>query len=251
MSIELLKNDINFNNSSNNNTNICGKYDNRYINDISQSETKYSSSENLSRQKDNRSDATYYVSIDRDNNTSLNKKCGIQIFRFKFTPEFMCELFQFSKIHQYDERKDFKEAWIKWIEENKELIESEVNRLTNLAYDGDILDKMFKSARYYFRKKSNEKKEPKQRKQYIGVNKELLDAMDIHIEENIEDSNYQPKNGFVEFCKDNETLLKDIISNMIEKGINDREEIQNKIKKTYKNRYFMFIKNNDTNKIDN
>jgi len=37
---------------------------------------------------------------------------------------------------------------------------------------------------------------------------------------------------------------------MIEKGINDREEIQNKIKKTYKNRYFMFIKNNDTNKID-
>ena len=247
MSIEVLKNDINFNNSSNTNIDICGKYDNRYINDISQSETKYSSSEILSRQKSCGTDTTYYVNI---NNNILNRKSGIQIFRFKFTSEFMTELFQFSKIHQYDERKDFKEAWIQWVDENKELIELEINRLVNLGYDGDILDKMFKSARYYFRKKTNEKKEPKQRRQYIGVNKELLDAMDIHIEENIIDSNYQPKNGFTEFCKDNEILLKEIISNMIEKGINNTEDIQNKIKKTYKNRYFMFIKNNNTNKFD-
>ena len=44
------------------------------------------------------------------------------------------------------------------------------------------LDKMFKSARYYFRKKGTEKKEPKRRCSYIGTAKELLDAMDTLIE---------------------------------------------------------------------
>jgi hypothetical protein len=243
-----MSNDAIISNYSNISDNMCGKYDNRFIDNSPRSETEYSSNEILSRRITNKSDATYYVSIDKNNNINSNISATYskQIFRFKFTSEFMNELFQFSKIHQYDERKDFKEAWIQWVEDNKELIESEVDRLTNLNYDGDILDKMFKSARYYFRKKSNEKKEPKQRRQYVGVNKELLDAMDIHIEENIEDTNYQPKNGFVEFCKDNEILLKEVISNMIEKGLNNTEEIQNKIKKTYKNRYFMFIKN--TNK---
>jgi hypothetical protein len=242
-----MSNDAIVSNNSDISNNMYGKYDNRFINNTSQSETEYSPNEILSRRIINKTDSTYYVSINKDNNNSnITAIYSKQIFRFKFTSEFMNELFQFSKIHQYDERKDFKEAWIQWIEDNKELIESEVDRLTKLNYDGDILDKMFKSARYYFRKKSNEKKEPKQRRQYVGVNKELLDAMDIHIEENIEDTNYQPKNGFIEFCKDNKVLLKEVISNMIEKGFNDTEEIQNKIKKTYKNRYFMFIKN--TNK---
>jgi hypothetical protein len=40
------------------------------------------------------------------------------IYRFKFTEEFMEYLHNFSKIHQYDERKDFKEAWNIWIETN-------------------------------------------------------------------------------------------------------------------------------------
>jgi len=183
MSIELFENDIKNNYTSNNNSNICRKYDNGFINDTTQSEREYRTIKDLSSQNDNRTNATYYVSIEDGNN--LNRKSNIQIFRFKFTSEFMVELFEFSKVHQYDERKDFKEAWIQWVQENKNIIDSEIDRLTNLGYDGDILDKMFKSARYYFRKKSTEKHEPKKRRQYIGVNKDLLDAMDIHIEENI------------------------------------------------------------------
>jgi hypothetical protein len=105
------------------------------------------------------------------------------------------------------------------------------------------MDKMFKSARYYFRKKSTEKKEPKQRRQYISVTRELLDAMDDHIEENIKTENYQPKTGFILFCKENEILLKDTLTKIFEQGVNDIELIQNKIKKTYKNRYFRFSKN--------
>jgi hypothetical protein len=98
---------------------------------------------------------------------------------------------------------------------------------------------MFKSARYYFRKKSTEKKQPKQRRQYISVPKELLDSMDQHIEENIYNDDYQPKTGFISFCKSNETVLKSAIAKIYEQGISDSSLIEDKMKKTYKNRYFI------------
>ena len=161
------------------------------------------------------------------------------IYRFKFTEEFMKHLYNFSKIHQYDDRKNYKEAWNTWIEDNENIINDEIHRLKNIGYQGNILDKMFKSARYYFKNKSNEIKEPKHRRSYISVNKDLLDAMDIHIKNNIYIENYQPKTGFIIFCKDNEKLLKDTISYINENDIKDLKLIENKIKKTYKNRYFM------------
>ena len=170
---------------------------------------------------------------DTDNNLP------ILIYRFKFTEEFMEELYNFSKIHQYDERKDFKEAWKNWTEDNETIIDDEMRRLLNLGYEGDVLDKMFKSARYYFRKKSSEKKEPRQRRQYISVNRELLDAIDKHIEEHIYNADYQPKTGFIIFCKDNENIVKETISKIYEQGIKESQMIEDKIKKTYKNRYFM------------
>lgn len=160
------------------------------------------------------------------------------IYRFKFTEDFMEELYNFSKIHQYDLRKDFKEAWKVWTEDNQEIIDNQILRLSNLGYEGDINDKMFKSARYYFRKKSIEKKEPKERRQYISVNRELLEAMDVHIEKNIFNLEYQPKTGFISFCEENENVLKDTISKIYEQGIKDSSLIEDKIKKTYKNRYF-------------
>ena len=170
---------------------------------------------------------------------SVDNELPIVIYRFKFTEEFMVYLYNFSKIHQYDDRKDFKEAWNVWTEENDDIIDGEMRRLLTLGYEGDVLDKMFKSARYYFRKKSTERTDPKQRRQYISVTKDLLDAMDRHIENNIYDENYQPKTGFITFCKDNESLLKETISSIFGQGIKESELIEDKIKKTYKNRYFM------------
>ena len=161
------------------------------------------------------------------------------IFRFKFTEEFMEELHNFSKIHQYDHRKDFKEAWVKWTEENQDIIAKEVDRLVAMGYpnEDDIVDdKMFKSARYYFRKKSAVKPEPKQRRQYIGVDHELLENMDIHIRTNIYNDDYKPKTAFIMFCKEYDTILRQTIEQM---SISDAKMIQEKIKKTYKNRYFM------------
>lgn len=167
----------------------------------------------------------------------------ISIFRYKFSQEFVDELYKFSKIHQYDARKDFKEAWNVWVDENNELVDLEMRRLINLGYDGDILDKMFKSARYYFRKKSTEKKEPAQRRDYIGVSKKMLDSMDEHIKKNIDNADYKPSDGFTDYCKKNEEILKDEVNLLVKNGFNDHIEIKNKIKKTYKNRYFIMITN--------
>ena len=189
---------------------------------------------------------TYDVSSRNDNSDNLVIKNPINkpvntIYRYKFREEFVGELYKFSKIHQYDHRKDFKEAWQLWIEENDDIVSDEVRVLSNTGYDGDILDKMFKSARYYFRKKSTEKKEPVKRRKYCGLSKDILDAMDKHIASNITNDDYKPSTGFESFCVINSELLKDDATRLITIGFNDSDETREKHKKTYKNRYFMFI----------
>jgi hypothetical protein len=170
-----------------------------------------------------------------DNNISIN------IYRYKFSDDFTNEMYKFSKIHQYDHRKDFKEAWEIWLEDNDDIATGEVRRLTNLGYDGDILDKMYKSARYYFRKKSTEKKAPQKRRVYQSVQKDLLESMDEHIKSHINEEDYKPSEGFDRFCKENLDLLKEEVSILCKNGFTNSEEIKQKIKKTYKNRYFILI----------
>jgi hypothetical protein len=200
---------------------------------------------NINRTDDDRCDRVSCANIHNETqkNASMEDTVSINvnIYRYKFEDTFTKELYQFSKIHQYDHRKDFKIAWNTWVEENDELVSNETQRLDNLGYDGDILDKMFKSARYYFRKKSTEKKEPKTRREYISVQKELLDAMDAHIKRNLNNDNYKPSDGFLEFCKDNIDILKEEVSILCKNGITNSNEVKDKIKKTYKNRYFMII----------
>lgn len=176
----------------------------------------------------------------QDNN-QINDNFNVNIYRYKFTEDFTNELFKFSKIHQYDERKAFKEAWNLWLEDNDTIVNEEFKRLRDLGYDGDIFDKMFKSARYYFRKKSTEKKEPAKRRLYVGTQKDLLEAMDEHIKSNIVSGDFKPSDGFDEFCKQNVNILKEEITVLCRAGLTDSNEIKAKIKKTYKNRYFLVI----------
>jgi hypothetical protein len=188
------------------------------------------------------------TSDDRNNAEILdnNYENSINIYRYKFSEKFIKELFIFSKIHQYDHRKDFKEAWKLWLENNDELVTNESNRLVELCYEGDILDKMFKSARYYFRKKNVEKKQPKTRNHYISVQKELIDAMDAQIQSGLLNADFKPSDGFEQFCKNkNNFELLTIELNILYRqfGLTDSTEIKNKIKKTYKNRYYLLINN--------
>jgi len=171
----------------------------------------------------------------------VNEPREIDIFRFKFTQDFMDLLFEFSKVHQYDNRKDFKEAWKTWTDENGEIIAEETERLNMMGYRGDVMDKMFKSARYYFRKKTTDKKKPKERRDYICVGKDLLESMDAHIQHCIENADYKPSIAFLNFCNDpvNKVVLQKEVLHFHEMNIHDVDFIQDKIKKTYKNRYFL------------
>lgn len=166
-----------------------------------------------------------------------------KIYRFKFSDEIVNLLNQFSKLHKFTDQKEYKEKWNSFLEENKEIIEIESKRLCDLGYTGDIKDKMYKSARYYFRKKSDCKKEPVKRKQYKSIDREILENMDLHIQRNIDTDNYTPAIGFDDFSKLFKEIIDIEISNFKNNDEIELEEVKNKIKKTYKNRYFLYSRN--------
>ena len=165
-----------------------------------------------------------------------------QIYRYKFLPNIIVLLTKFSKTHQYDPKEIYKEAWEMFVEENSEELGREVIRLTELGYDGDCFDKMYKSARYYFRKKKLSKIEPKKRRKYIACDRDVLDAMDDHINQNIQSEDYKPSDGYDNFVNSNQQLILLEINRMIDNGLNDNNAIAKKIKKTYKNRYFQIMR---------
>jgi len=177
-------------------------------------------------------------------NIEVNNKHVINIFRYKLSDTMMIELSNFAKIHEYDDRKDFKEAWNKWVEEYNDLVSLEVRRLHELGCEKNILDKMYKSTRYYFRKKTTEKKVPKKRCTYKTINKNFIQLIDDHIINNIAKEDFKPSIAFELFCSENTEILTKEIKELIEKkGLLSTKEIKNKIKKTYQNRYFLAIKN--------
>jgi len=161
-------------------------------------------------------------------------------FRFTFSNETAMHLSSFATIHKHEERKDFKESWETWVDEHSEIIENERNRLSNIGYDGDLEDKMFKSVRYYYRKKSITNKQPKQRRKYVKIDKEVHSYMKSHISDNllINDS-FKPSNGYDEFY---DLYYERIIANEIERIVKehnmDENDVEDKIKKTYKNKFF-------------
>ena len=113
----------------------------------------------------------------------------LQTYRFVFAEEMTEQLSIFAQIHQYDDRKVFKDAWQNWIEEDeiKPIIATEIKRIHDNGFVGDVLDKMFKSARYYYRKKSNVIKPQQERKVYEGVPQTILMKMDEYINAQIKE----------------------------------------------------------------
>ena len=156
------------------------------------------------------------------------KETMSRIFRYKFSESFSEELHLFAKTHQHDDRVTFKESWEVYIKENEDIIATEIRALQNVNYSGNVLEKMFKSARYYFRTK--QKKDPRQRSNYISINQSNINLMDEYLTEDVFRVDFTPKNsfeGFHEKYKDHEMFQLDF----------------DKIKKTYKNRYFILSKN--------
>lgn len=184
------------------------------------------------------------LAIDTSIDIDIRNSFVIHTYRFKFTDLFMDHIFHFSKVHQYDDRHAFKDAWATWTDENAVLVQTEVERLTQLGYTGNIIEKMFKSARYYFRKKVvaplAETPALTSRKQYVRASKDLIDCIDTHIKTHLVTHSIKPQDGFIDFC---EKYSEDFAAaaRLFENAGMNATEIHNKIKKTYKNRYSKIV----------
>ena len=83
---------------------------------------------------------------------------------------------------------------------------------------------------------------PKVRRNYIGMSRDMLEAMDQHIYMGLINDNFKPADGFDDFCAGHKELLKVEIEKMVSSGLTTLKDVQMKVKKTYKNRYFLVVK---------
>ena len=161
-------------------------------------------------------------------------------YRFQFSHPFVALLKEFALRHRHDDTVQFKEAWDEWSSINIFSIKAEKKRLERQGYPGDIEDKMYKSVRYYFKNKSYQEKTQKKRGQYISFKKKFLTDMDQHIREVALIQCYKPSHAFNNFYGNHrynkEMLLE--TRRMLNLGL-DEVQIESKIKKTYKNRYYV------------
>ena len=109
-----------------------------------------------------------------------------QIYRFKLDINIIDIISSFAKQNQHANQKEYKEEWKMFIEENKEQITREENRLRSLGYEGDVVEKMYKSGRYYFKNKNPDKNPVKKtRKKYERINNESRQLIKLHVDESI------------------------------------------------------------------
>ena len=219
--------------------------------------------------------ANYNTNANANANANANK-----IFRYKLSDNIMELITQFAKIHQFDDRHAYKEAWEKYVNENREITDREISRLAELKYKGDVMDKMFKAGRYYFRTKGvpppqdgnagvspphdgpednddddeavvdpdavvggrNPQRNPQRNpRSYIVMQPIIIQAMDKQLLSIIKNANFKPAQGFIQFCNQHIDILREEITRLTsEGGVGmTAKTLADKIKKTYKNRYFM------------
>jgi len=177
----------------------------------------------------------------------------LQTTRFLFSDTITELLGEFSNKHKYDDRKDYKEAWTNWIldPEVKPILDQEIERIQLLGFEGDVLNKMFKSVRYYYRKKHSKdidksEIEEKSPRTYDTFPNNVLASIDYHIKSQIKNNIFindtiikcavKPATCFDNFCKEQKPLIVELLGNNITKD--DVKQLIEKLKKSYKNRYY-------------
>ena len=160
-----------------------------------------------------------------------------KIYRYTFTEKFQKKLIDFTSIHKFDDATIFREYWDEWLIINNNEVLAEIRTLQNKGYTGDAKSKMYKSVRYYYKDKTDKKTEPKKRRVYISLERDILDAMDNHIDKN---KTMKPAAAYIAFYNNdnNKTLLTKTLNNIINSGL-DKADADFKLKKTYKNRFFL------------
>lgn len=166
-------------------------------------------------------------------------------YRFNVSDTVHTHIAEFARIHRYDNRKEYKAAWQDWCQTHYDLIQTETERHVRMGYHGDIADKLFKSGRYYYREKCNEKPQMnKHRNTYKRLSNDVLDAMDTHISVHINDEQFSPATGYNTFCSSySDLILKELKSALKQEDTTlETAEWVKRFKKTYKNRYYLYTR---------
>jgi hypothetical protein len=168
-------------------------------------------------------------------------------FRFVYSPEIETILREFAKDHEGEERKQFKQSWGVFMEENKLLLDNESKRIKHEGYSKDVYAKMFHTIKYYYVKKSKKQKKqqqeqdnqqekqenkvheshsPKQRS-YNKLGKQWIQTITTFIKDDLESYKHtkemKPEYSYNRF---------------LEKHATEDEELQLRVKKSYKTQYY-------------
>ena len=159
-------------------------------------------------------------------------------YRINFSKNFSDELKIFSELNKNLDVIDFKLRMDRWVVNNNSLVEKEMEFLNSSGYYGNILQKIFKSARYYFSKLNEKKVEKKERKKYSTKDNELLERIKKHIEIKKMEKPSIAYNNFYELNKD---YLDNYIEKLVCNGYN-KKSAKEKLKKIYKNKFYILSK---------
>lgn len=160
----------------------------------------------------------------------------MEIYRHKFAQEISEKIAGFSSTHSGSSLAEFKNHWSAFLVTNKEVIDQETSRLNREGMRGDVIEKMFTSARYWHAKKHTIKGKTTKDKSYVTTTRAFLAAIDEHIHKS--GDTMKPSDAFDDFCEKNLEILKSEIASL-KKAELSVDEIRTKIKKTYKNRLFV------------
>ena len=72
----------------------------------------------------------------------------VPVFRFKLATTVFDNIREFARIHQHEDRVTFKDSWKTWCDNNKTMIDDETKRLSDIGFDNNINDKLFRTAKY-------------------------------------------------------------------------------------------------------
>lgn len=154
------------------------------------------------------------------------------VYRFKLSDSILDKMKYFGKLHQFDDRNDFCEAYDEWFITESEDIDSELRRLQQWGYEGDLKKKMYRSIRYYFnKKKPTTTRETKPEK---AQEKRPYRRLPIEIQSRISNKlanahDEKPSELFESFVQENPDIFE-----------NSSDEDKARIKKSFKNIHFNF-----------
>ena len=162
----------------------------------------------------------------------------METYRFNFSGAFKQSLIEFSNKHKDDDLESFKDNFDIWCQTNAMMIEDEKISLQRFGFNGNMESKMFKSIRYYFMKRANEKKsKPKERQKYICKDNAFLSSVKDHIQIVVKQK-LKPSMAYDDFSEKCKTEVDRMKEKLVNEHSYEEKDALKKIKKIYKNKYF-------------